>query len=100
MNIEVVVVKTPNGYLVRPAYVIAGGGDRIVWKNCTKRRIEVLLPRGTPGAKSFRENARTGEAVIAVPRRAAPGFYPYAVYSAEANDLCIGESGPGVIIKG
>lgn len=100
MKVEVVVVKTPKGFVARPGYVIASAGDTLVWRNCTKRKIEVLLPSATPGAESFRGISRTGEAEIRIPRRAAPGFYPYAVYSAEANDFCLGESSPGVIIKG
>lgn len=99
MNVEVVVVRTPKGYLVRPAYVIVQGGDTIRWRNLTRRGIQVLLPRVTPGADSFREDRETGEAQILIPEGAATGFYPYAVYSAEANDTCLGESGPGVIIK-
>jgi hypothetical protein len=27
------------------------------------------------------------------------GFHPYAVYSTQARDFCLGESMPGVIIK-
>jgi hypothetical protein len=100
MNVDVVVVRTPKGYLVRPGYVIARRGDSITWKNCTQAPIEVLLPRHYPGRDTLRQLNRRGETRIRVPRNAPLGFFPYNVYSVEANDLCIGESTPGVIIKG
>ncbi len=94
--VEVVVVKTPKGFVVRPAYVVVNRGDRIIWRNCTRGRIQVLLPEGTPGARSL-DYDRSGDASMVV--AAGVGFHPYAVYSTQARDFCLGESMPGVIIK-
>jgi hypothetical protein len=96
--VEVAVVKTPRGFLVRPAYVVVTPGDRINWRNCTSGRIQILLPSGTPGAASLAYDGE-GNASLRVPAGAAAGFRPYAVYSTEARDFCMGESMPGVIIK-
>jgi hypothetical protein len=93
---DVHIVKTPKGYLVVPGYVVAAIGDTIVWKNYTGGSIEVLLPSVFPG----RLQAPKGEdpyVELGPPEKS--GFQPYAVYSGEANDLCIGQSTPGVIIK-
>lgn len=98
MEVEIVVVKTPTGHLVRPAYARARPGDTLVWYNYTGLRIQVMLPRTTPGLASFRETGDNGEARLAIPEHVERGFHPYAVFSEEARDFCLGESSPGVII--
>lgn len=97
-TVEVVVVRTPKGFVVRPAYVVVGVGDRIRWRNYTSDRIQVLLPNRTPGEERLAHD-RSYNYTTVIPAGAAAGFHPYAVYSNEARDFCMGESMPGVIIK-
>jgi hypothetical protein len=101
---EVVVVRTPTGYRVTPGYVVVSPFDTIVWRNCTQAEIEVRPPRWAPwqrksGAPLGEPSSEGGVIKLAL-QKADPGFYPYDVFSTEANDLCLGGSGPGVIIKG
>ena len=96
-RVEIVVVKTPSGYLVRPAYARAKPGDTLVFSNYTALAIEVMLPKRTAFGV-FTASGDSGEGSAPVSGDAANGFYPYAVYSHEAKDFCVGKSSPGVII--
>ena len=96
-RVEIVVVKTPSGYLVRPAYALAKAGDWLDFYNYTALKIEVMLPKGTVFG-AFTPSGDKGEGSVRLTAEAAKGFYPYAVYSHEANDFCVGKSSPGVII--
>jgi hypothetical protein len=93
---EVQIVKTPKGHVVIPGYVVVAVDDTIIWRNYAGGDIDVLLPGVFPG-KLQKTAAGDPMVVVGVPK--APGFQPYAVYSSEANDFCIGQSTPGVIIK-
>ncbi len=97
MDIEIIVIRTPKGYQVKPACPIVARGDTIHWHNYTRADIEVLLPAIFP--PGVRRAGRRGELRFKVGRRAVAGYYPYAVYSGEANDMAWGESSPGVIIR-
>jgi hypothetical protein len=107
-SVEVVVVKTPKGYVVRPAYVVVGRGDTLVWQNLTHRNpehpvpgeaIEISFPDSHALGAPRLLDAVHGDFALEIPRDAAPGFHPYAVFSQRARDYCVGESTPGVIIK-
>jgi hypothetical protein len=97
MDIEIIVIRTPKGYQVKPACPTVSRGDTIAWRNYTRADIEVLLPTLFPAAE--RVAGDRGELRVTVGGKADGGFYPYAVYSAEANDMAIGNSSPGVIIR-
>lgn len=96
MEHEIVIIKSPKGYKVIPPVPLVSSGDTIVWCNLTGKPIEVLLPKVFP-AEGRCTDAR-GEKVT-IPKGSRPGFYPYAVFSEEANDFAKGNSAPGVIIK-
>lgn len=93
---EVNIIKTPKGHFVVPGNVIVAVGDTIIWNNCTEGKIDVLLPGVFPGKL---QKTAAGDPMVVVGIPLAAGFQPYAVYSSEANDFCIGQSTPGVIIK-
>jgi hypothetical protein len=96
MEHEIVVIKSPKGYKVIPAVPLVSSGDTLVWCNLTGKSIEVLLP------KLFPQENRCSEGKlekVTIPAGSKPGFYPYAVFSEEANDFAKGNSAPGVIIK-
>ncbi len=94
---EIIVVKTPKGCRVLPPCPIVAKGDTIAWRNCTRGDIQVLLPDVFKVKKGGAEKG--GELTVNVLEDCPAGFYPYAVYSAEANDMAVGDSAPGVIIK-
>ncbi len=105
-TIEIVVVKTPKGYIVRPAYVIARKGDVLVWINLTgkdpekpdlaKEGITVNIPCGALGTPTAVET----RVQTTIPTTAPYGFHTYSVYSKRKGGYCKGESTPGIIIKG
>lgn len=97
MEHEIIVIKKSKSYQVLPPCPIICRNDTIVWRNYTGSDIEVLLPTTFPAAK--KEAGQKGELTVTVLGNAPPGFYPYAVYSVEANDMAVGNSAPGVIIK-
>ena len=58
---EIIVVKTPKGCRVLPPCPIVAKGDPIVWRNCTRGDIEVLLPDVFQGGEGRRrEGGRAG----------------------------------------
>jgi hypothetical protein len=102
VEIEIIVIRTPRGYQVNPACPVVSRDDQIVWRNYTGADIEVLLPRVL--SASVRASvplvvAAGNEARVTVTDNRFSGFHPYAVYSAEANDMAVGNSSPGVIIR-
>lgn len=95
----IVVVKTPRGYRVIPPSPLVGKGETIGWRNYTGLPIEVLRPTTFPGSIVTGPDG-LGNVDVKITGAAVGGtFYPYAVYSAEANDMAVGDSAPGVIIK-
>jgi hypothetical protein len=93
---EIVIIKSPKGYKVIPPVPLVSGGDTLVWCNLTGKPIEVLLPKVFPAANRCTEGNLEK---VTIPTGSKPGFYPYAVFSEEANDFAKGNSAPGVIIK-
>ncbi len=105
-DVEIVIVKTPKGFVVRPAYVLASRGDRLIWHNLTGKSpglvadgegIDIQIPCGRLGSPSGVGPMRVA---TTIPMDAPYGFHAYSVYSQRAKGYCKGESTPGVIIKG
>lgn len=96
-TIQIMIIKTPKGYRVIPPSPAVAKGDTIAWRNYTHGNIEVLLTSLFPGVKGA--PAENGDVDVIINANAPAGFYPYAVYAAEANDMAVGDSAPGVIIK-
>jgi len=94
---QIMVIRTPRGYRVIPPCPVVGKGDQITWRNYTQGNIEVLLTSIFPGVKGV--PTANGEVDVIINANAPAGLYPYAVYTAEANDMAVGDSAPGVIIK-
>ena len=69
--------------MIPPSPAVAKG-DTIAWRNYTHGNIEVLLTSVFPGVKGV--PAANGDVDVIVNANAPAGFYPYAVYAAEAND--------------
>jgi hypothetical protein len=106
-QVTVYVLKTPKGYLVRPAAAAVAQGGKIRFVNLTQaealvhvpsralgRRQEVLTLPPQPADKGHGMKSGTYE----VPKDAPYGAYVYSVYSDEARDYCQGESSPIIII--
>ena len=99
----VAVIKVGREFRTIPAAPIVGEGDTIIWANYTRDNIEVLLPKVLLGqVTNLKGTSHCGcekefsADVIKTPR---PGFYPYSVFVEAANDMAVGNSAPGVIIK-
>jgi hypothetical protein len=104
-DIDIAVVKTPKGYVVRPACVIVRAGDTLLFHNLTGK-VPATPKAGEgivvnfPTSQLFKFAAEPECVKVAVPPGLSYGFHPYSVYSQRANDFCKGESTPGIIIKG
>ena len=103
MKHYIAVVKVGLEYRTIPAAPIVGEGDTIVWANYTGGKVEILLPkplRGQLGKGSgSAECAHKKEFSVKVKKDPTPGFYAYSVFVHESNDMAVGNSAPGVIIK-
>ncbi len=96
---EVFVMRTASGYRVRPAYVAASPGQDVRFVNLTTGRVRIFFPDRSAFGTERKEVAPGRTASITIPRGAETGHYPYAAYSEEARDFCLGESSPEVIIR-
>lgn len=96
---EVFVMRTASGYRVRPAYVAASPGQDVHFVNLTGGRVRLYFPNPSAFGTERKEVAPGRTASIKIPERAETGHFPYAAYSEEASDFCLGESSPEVIIR-
>ena len=96
---EVFVLRTAGGYRVRPAYVAASPGQDVHFVNMTGGRVRLYFPDPSAFGTERQEVAPGKTACITIPEKAEPGHFPYAAYSEEARDFCLGESSPEVIIR-
>src|SRR5262245_9405348 len=105
--VTVYVLKTPKGYLVRPAAAAVPQGGRIRFVNLTQAEALVHVPSRALGRRQHvltlppqtegkGQPMKTG--LWEIPGDAPYGAYPYSVYSDEAGDYCLGESSPIIII--
>ncbi|MBI2836769.1 MAG: hypothetical protein HYX75_00505 [Acidobacteria bacterium] len=96
---EVFVLRTASGYRVRPAYVAASPGQDVHFVNLTGGRVQIFFPDRSAFGTERKDVAPGRTASITIPERAETGHFPYAAYSEEARDFCLGESSPEVIIR-
>jgi hypothetical protein len=106
-QVTVYVLKTPKGYLIRPAAAAVARGGRIRFVNLTHAEALVHLPSRALGRReevlvlppqSKEKDCAAQPVSIDVPGDTPYGTYAYSVYSDEAHDYCQGESSPIIII--
>lgn len=92
-------MRTGSGYRVRPAYVAVSPGQEVRFTNLTEGRVRLFFPDPSAFGTEQEEVAAGKTGAITIPEKAATGHYPFAAYSEEARDFCLGESSPEVIIR-
>lgn len=99
-NVNVYVVTTDKGCVVRPAHAIVDRGDTLTWHNLLGDAVTLLVPdaRIYGGAVTQPIPAGAKWASPAVLPACPRNFYAYGVYCHAAGLFAEGESHPGMIV--